>query len=352
MYDMKQIHLGDHVVGDNRPCLIIAEAGVNHNGDLEEAKSLVLSAKDVGADCVKFQTFRSERLVTRDAPKATYQLSSTDANESQREMLQKLELKSKEYTELMSFCDEQDIMFLSTPYNIEDVDFLDDLGVRAFKLSSMHAAEPCFAKYVAKKNKPIVLSTGMASLEEVDQVVKAILDTGNEQLILLQCTTNYPSTMAEVNIRAMVTLRDKFHTLVGYSDHTENETACIVSAALGACIVEKHFTLDKNKPGPDQNASANPSEFASLVKHIRNVETVMGDGIKRASAEEQLVAIGMRRSIVAKRKIEEGELITEDCLTLKRPSTGIKPSQIDNVLGRIARRTIEDDSLIVFSDLN
>ena len=348
---MKTIALGRYLVGGNNPCLIIAEAGVNHNGSLDEAKALVSSAKDIGADCVKFQTFRAEEVVTTYAPKASYQIKTTDPHESQREMLKKLELQPKDYKELISFCESEEIMFLSTPYNINDVDFLDELGVPAFKLSSMHAAEPCFAEYVAKKNKPIILSTGMASLDEVDHVVRAILETGNDQLILLQCTTNYPSTMADANIRAMATLQKKFNTLVGYSDHTENEIACITSVALGACIIEKHFTLDKRKPGPDQMASANPDEFERLVKHIRNAEVVLGDGIKRASAAEQFVALGMRRSIVARRKIEEGELITEDCLTLKRPSNGIKPSQINSVIGRIARRPILADSLIVFSDL-
>jgi N-acetylneuraminate synthase/N,N'-diacetyllegionaminate synthase len=340
------IEIENRNVGSGCPVFVIAEAGVNHNGDIELAKQLVCQAKRVGADCVKFQTFKAERVVTKNAEKADYQLKTTDPRESQLEMLRKLELNTQAYHELIRLCRKEGIVFLSTPYNIEDVDFLDDLGVGAFKLASIHVAEQCFLQYVACKGKPMILSTGMATLDEVALAVSAIRETGNEQLVLLQCTTNYPSRLQDANLRAMQTLADSFDTIAGYSDHTQNDIACVVSVGLGACVIEKHFTLDKTFPGPDQSSSADPAEFERLVESIRQAEVVLGSYSKEPCELERANASKMRRSIVTNRKIRKGEVISADMLTFKRPSGGIKPASIREITGRVAMRDIKTDQIL------
>lgn len=345
------ITIRDKIIGSGQPVFIIAEAGVNHNGDVGTAKALVKKAKRCSADCVKFQTFKSERVVLENAPKAKYQLSTTDPDESQIDLLKRLELPSESYEEIIDCCREHDIVFMSTPYNVEDVDFLDKLGVPIFKLPSICAAEPTFIRYVAEKGKPVILSTGMATLGEVEKAVTAFEETGNNQLILLQCTTNYPSRIEDANLLAMKTMRDAFNVLVGYSDHTQDDTACIISVALGAKVIEKHFTLDKELPGPDQSTSANPVEFSRLVKNIRNAEKSLGSTRKEPCAIEKKNAVGMRRSIVAKQNIDKGVALAIDMLTFKRPSTGIKPLYVVEIIGKSARRDIRVNSLIQWSDL-
>ncbi len=312
---------------------------------------MIHAAKECGADCVKFQTFKAEMVATREAPKANYQLETTDVHESQIEMLKKLEMPAASYKEIIEYCCEQDIIFLSTPYNIEDVDFLSGLGVSAFKLASMHIAEPHIIKYTAQKGKPIILSTGMADMAEVDNAVRTIRGTGNEDIVLLQCTTNYPSRLKDANLRAMLTMGDFFDVLVGYSDHTQNETACIVSVALGAKVIEKHFTLDKTLPGPDQSSSADPQEFACLVRNIHNAETVLGSTIKEPCEIEKKNAIGMRRSIVAMNNISKGTIISEEMLTFKRPSTGLEPRFFLDIVGCKAVKNIQANALIRWSDI-
>ena len=334
-----------------RPPYIIAEAGVNHNGDLAMAMELVRQAKICGADCVKFQTFKAERLVTKEAPKAEYQLKTTDAKESQIDMLKKLEMAEESYREILQCCQKNEIIFLSTPYNVEDVDFLDSLGVPAFKLASISAAEPWFAAYTAKKGKPVILSTGMATIGEVDETVRAIKETGNEQLILLQCTTNYPSSHEDANMLAMQTIQKAFGLQIGYSDHTQDDTACIVSVALGAKVIEKHFTLDKTLPGPDQSSSYDPEEFSRLVVSIRNAEKVLGSARKEPCEIEKINAEGMRRSIVAKMVIKRGSLLTNDMLTFKRPGNGLPPRLLKFLIGRKARNEINVNSMIVWNDI-
>ena len=347
----KECVIGNYVISKHSPVFIIAEAGVNHNGDLELAKQLVREAKNCGADCVKFQTFKATRVATKQAPKANHQLKTTDPGESQVDMLKKLEMPEEAYKKIIQCCQENEIIFLSTPYNIEDVDFLDQLGVPGFKLASISAAEPWFADYVAKKDKPIILSTGMATLGEVDETVSAILETGNDQMILLQCTTNYPSRNEDTNLRAMQTMRDTFEVLVGYSDHTQNDTACIVSVALGATVIEKHFTLDKALSGPDHLTSYEPKEFTRLVGRIRDAEKVLGSTRKEPCKIEKKNAVGMRRSIVSSQDISAGSYITDNMLTFKRPAKGLAPRYFEEVLGKKARRDIQADSHIKWSDL-
>ena len=347
----KEINISKYKIGDNQPVFIIAEVGVNHNGDLKLAKKLIIEAARCGADCVKFQTFKAERIVLNDSPKAHYQLKTTPVDESRLDMLQKLEMSMDAYAEIIKCCEENDVLFISTPYSIEDADFLDELGAPAFKLASIHAAEPWFARYVASKSKPVILSTGMVTLSELDSTVRAIKETGNNDLILLQCTTNYPSNIEDSNLLAMRTMQDAFNVIAGYSDHTDDDTACIVSVALGAKVIEKHFTLDKSLPGPDQTTSANPTEFSRLVKNIRNAELSLGTVIKEPCAIEKINEKGMRRSIVAKCNIDKGVKITDEMITLKRPSLGISPIYIDEILGRKTLNAITQDDLFRWSDI-
>lgn len=341
------ILIGSRAVGPREPVFIIAEAGVNHNGDLELAKALIREAKQCGADCVKFQTFKTERVVIPAAPKADYQMRTTAPTESQAEMIRKLELDPDAYPVLLDICARERILFLSTPANIEDVDFLNDLAVPAFKLASFQIVEPAFLRYVAEIGKPIILSTGMATLAEVEEAVSLIRDAGNNQVILLQCTTNYPSRPQDANLRAMQTMQAALDTLVGYSDHTKTETACVAAVALGACVIEKHFTLDKTMPGPDQSSSADPDEFMRLVKLIRETEMVLGSAVKAPVEAERRNAVSMRRSIVSKVTIPAGTLISEDMLCYKRPGSGIPPAMLNNVVGCVAVQNIPADTLVL-----
>jgi N-acetylneuraminate synthase/N,N'-diacetyllegionaminate synthase len=337
-------------IGAGHPAFVIAEAGVNHNGDPELARQLIRAAKAAGADCVKFQTFKAERVVTAAAPKAAYQLGTTDPAESQLAMLRSLELDPGVYRELLALAAAEGVAFFSTPYNEEDVDFLAGLGIGAFKLASLSVVEPAFLRYVARQGKPIVLSTGMATLDEVVRAVDAIRSAGNEQIVLLQCTTNYPSRLADVNLRAMLTMRDVCSVPVGYSDHTAGHTACIAAVALGACVIEKHFTLDKALPGPDHTTSCDPAEFAELMREIRATELLLGSAEKTPCEVERRNAIGMRRSIVARRAITAGEVLTSEMLAFKRPSTGIPPAQLDTLIGAVATRDIPADAMLTRED--
>jgi len=342
----RQIQIADRVVGINRPAFIIAEAGVNHNGDLATAKKLILAAKQAGADCVKFQTFKAEQVVTTHAPKASYQLNTTDPRESQLAMLKKLELKADDYQELISLCKEQELVFLSTPYHTDDVDFLETLDVPAFKIASGQAVEPHFLETVAKKGKPIILSTGMCTSSEVDEAVRVIRSTGNSQIVVMQCTTNYPSAAHDCNLRAMVTMQHALDVSVGYSDHTQSLTAAIVAISLGACVIERHFTLDKRLPGPDHSSSSEPHEFETLVSQVREAESILGSAIKDPAAVEKKNAIGMRRSLVAKKNMSAGTVFSWNNLTLKRPGTGISGKFSDLVIGKKARREIHENTVI------
>ena len=329
-----EILIGTRRIGAGRSCMVIAEAGVNHNGDLDRARELVLAAKRTGADCVKFQTFRADRIVSRNAPKAAYQLRTTDPDEGQTEMLRKLEMPDDWHRELFDLCNRADMLFLSTPYSFEDVDFLDRLGVSAFKLASIHCAEPQFVEYVARTGKPLILSTGMATLEEVDCAVSAARGTGNQSLVLLQCTTEYPARIEDSNLRAIATMREAFGVPVGFSDHSEASTACIAAVALGACVIEKHFTLDRGLPGPDHAASFDPAQFAALVAEIRAAESALGDGVKNPCAVERENMKTMRRSLAARRDLRAGDLLTVDAVTMLRPASGIKPARLGELVGK------------------
>lgn len=328
---------------------IIAEAGVNHNGKLDLALQLVDAAKTAGADCVKFQTFKAKDIVTASATKAQYQLEVTDNNESQLQMLKKLELDFDAHLALIEYCRKVKIEFLSTPYSVADVTFLGKLGVDSYKVASGQLVEPAFLQAVAKTGKRIFLSTGMATLAEVDDAVRTIRATGNDQLVLLQCTTNYPSRLQDANLLTIPTMAAAFGTVMGYSDHTQSDTACLVAIGLGARVIEKHLTLDKCLPGPDHAASANPEEFKRLCMAIREAELTLGSQMKEPSEAEVINARGMRRSLVASRRIKVGEIIRENMLTCKRPGTGISPKLLFEVVGCRATRDIMIDELITWA---
>ncbi|MEM9678771.1 MAG: N-acetylneuraminate synthase [Bacteroidota bacterium] len=341
--------IGKDKIGKDQPCFVIAEAGVNHNGNLETALELVRKAKEVGANCVKFQTFKADSVITRDAPKADYQLKVTSAKESQFEMLKKLELSKADFRKISDYCKEINITFLSTPYNKRDADLLYSLNVDAFKIASGQLVELSFLSYVAKFKKPIIISTGMATLAEVDDAVRAIRHAGNNEIVVLQCTTNYPSDISEANIKAMGSMGKSFDLYYGYSDHVSENYACYAAVALGAKVVEKHFTLDKSMRGPDHSASLDVVEFKNLISGIRAVESSLGSSVKSPTTSELKNISGMRRSIVANQLIHAGTIIKESMLEFKRPGTGIPPNQIDLFINKKAKQDILQDALITFS---
>lgn len=339
------------VIGPGRPCFVIAEAGVNHNGDLGLARQLVEVAASAGADAVKFQTFRAERLVTAGAPKAAYQQRQTDAEEGQLGMLRRLELSREGHLELMALCRKLGILFLSTPFEEESADLLEALGVEAYKLPSGEITNLPLLAHVARKGRPLILSTGMASLGEVEAAVEAITAAGNPDLALLHCVSSYPTAPADANLRAMATLASAFRRPVGYSDHTEGIAIPLAAVALGACILEKHFTLDRTLPGPDQQVSLEPDELRALVAGIRQVEAALGDGLKRPAACEINTAAVARKSLVAAVDIPEGAVLTAASIAIKRPGTGLAPALLPHLLGRRTRTAITRDALLRLEDL-
>ncbi len=341
-----QIKIGKRTVGPQGPCFIIAEAGVNHNGDTTLAKKLVDVAVEAGADAVKFQTFKTENVVTPNAEKAEYQKTTTGAAESQYEMIKKLELSEDDFWELSEYAEDAGIIFLSTPFDEESVDLLDLIEVPAFKISSGEITNFPLLKKVAQKSKPIILSTGMTTLGEVEEALNYLKKHGAEEIVLLHCTTSYPAPITSVNLRAMETLRCAFQVPVGYSDHTEGMTIPIAAAAMGACVIEKHFTLDRTLPGPDHQASLEPLELATMVKAVRDVELARGNGMKSPTKEEEAIKRVARRSIIAKRDICIGDVLTEEDLAIKRPGTGVEPRYFDSVVRKKARVTIQKDQVI------
>ena len=329
--------------------IIIAEAGVNHNGDIDLAKKLVVEAAAAGADMVKFQTFLANKIVSSRAPKAEYQKRTTDSGESQFEMIQKLELSRESHEVLIEECRRQGIGFFSTAFDSESFDMLLDLGcVDLIKIPSGEITNLPLLRYMTRLGKPVLLSTGMANLGEVEAAIKVIEAAGTPRhlITILHCTTEYPTPMEDVNLRAMVSMKQAFGVEVGYSDHTPGIEVAIAATALGATVIEKHFTLDRNLPGPDHKASLELHELKAMVNAIRNIEVALGDGIKQASRSELKNRPIARKSIVARREINAGELFSEDNLATKRPETGISPMFWDEIIGKIARRNFAVDELI------
>lgn len=325
---------------------IIAEAGVNHNGDYATALKMVDAAKAAGADAIKFQTFRSEQLVSKNAQKADYQKRNTHSSDSQLEMLRKLELGFEEFTALKQYCDGQGILFLSTPFDFDSIEFLNQLDLPLFKIPSGEITNLPYLMAVARTHRDVILSTGMADMAEIQAALHVLQQYGARRISLLHCTTEYPTPMEEVNLNAIGSLKQQFGLPVGYSDHTAGIEVAIAAAAIGAVIIEKHFTLDKTMDGPDHKASLEPSELTALVRAVRNIEAAMGDGVKQPTPSEIKNKSVARKSIVAARDIQEGELFSEKNLTVKRPGNGISPMKWFDVIGTPARRAFQEDELI------
>jgi len=343
---MAEVELGGGRVGPGNACFVIAEAGVNHNGDLDLARELVRVAARAGADAVKFQTFSAERLVTASAPKAAYQAARTDPKETQRGMLARLELNAGEHRELIQECERAGILFLSSAFDEESADLLEQLGVVAYKVPSGEITNLSYLRHLASKGRCLIVSTGMSTLDEVGSAVSAIRDTAEVPVVLLHCVSLYPAPAASANLLAMQTMRKAFEVPVGYSDHTEGHAVALAAVALGADMIEKHFTTDRSLPGPDHAASLEPEELRLLVEGIRTVQSARGDGLKRPTAEEAATAAVARKSLVAARDIAAGETIERDMLAIQRPGTGLPPAKLDWVIGRRARTTIRVGSVI------
>lgn len=328
--------------------VIIAEAGVNHNGDYELAKQLVLKAKAAGVDYVKFQTGVPKLLVSKFAVMADYQKANTGKEESQLEMLKKINLKLEDFAPLKAYCEEIGIKFISTPFDLVSIDVLESLDMDFWKIPSGEVTNYPYLVKIAKTHRPVVMSTGMCEVNEIRDALNVLLDNGltKDKISLLHCNTEYPTPMKDVNLRAMLELKDEFGVRVGYSDHTQGIEVPIAAVAMGAEIIEKHFTLDHNMPGPDHKASLEPQELKAMVSAIRNIEQAVGNGHKHVSESERKNIAIARKSIIASRNIKQGEVLSEENLTVKRPGNGINPMRWNEVIGKTAIRDFAEDELI------
>ncbi len=328
--------------------MIIAEAGVNHNGSLERALRMIDAAASAGADIIKFQSFKTEKLVTADAPKAAYQQTNTGETGSQFGMLKKLELAEDAHVLLMNYCREKGITFMSTPFDAESAEMLNCLNVEMFKVGSGDLTNLPLLRQLAGYGRPIILSTGMADMDEIEKALEVVINGGlvKEKIIVLHANTDYPTPYSDVNLTAMLAIKRKFGVTVGYSDHTDGIEVPVAAVALGAQVIEKHFTLDRNLEGPDHKASLEPAELSAMVRSIRNIEIALGNGKKIPSAGERKNMAAARKSIVAACTIYKGELFTEENLTVKRPGTGICPLRWDQIIGTFATRDYRKDELI------
>jgi len=340
------IPIGNKAVGNGKPCFIIAEAGVNHNGDLSLARKLIDVAYESGADAIKFQTFKTSHLVTCNAEKAEYQKKNDSLNPTQFGMLEKLELSDNDFKKLSTYARKKGILFLSTAFDEESVDLLIRLDVPAFKIPSGEITNfPCLEK-IARQKKPVILSTGMSTLEEVREAVTCLQEHGCRDIILLHCTTSYPAPLESVNLQVMDTLRDVFHLPVGYSDHTEGILVPVAAVARGACVIEKHITLDRTLSGPDHAASIEPNELKRMIDTVRKVEQALGTADKKPESCEIGNRNVVRKSVVASEHIRKGSLLQESMLALKRPGTGIEPKYMKDLVGKRVKTAIEKDTLI------
>ncbi len=336
-------------MSEMKKVLIIAEAGVNHNGSIELAKKLVDAAALAGVDYVKFQSFKAENLVSKDAKKAEYQqINMADGNDSQFTMLKKLELSPEQHIELIAYCNEKGIKFFSTAFDLESIDFLASLKLGLWKIPSGEITNYPYLKQIALKKEPVILSTGMCDMTDIDNAIQVLLKFGvtKEQITVLHCNTEYPTPMHDVNLNAMQTIADKFEVNIGYSDHTKGIEVPIAAVALGATVIEKHFTLDKTMEGPDHKASLEPQELIAMTTAIRNIEMALGSGEKKVTSSEINNKSVARKSIVASQYIQVGDVLTESNLTVKRPGTGISPMLWENVLGTKATKSYQPDELI------
>jgi N-acetylneuraminate synthase/N,N'-diacetyllegionaminate synthase len=348
------IQLGGRSVGDGQPVFFIAEAGVNHNGDTALARELVDAAADAGADAVKFQTFLAENLNTRHAPKTTYHIETTggDANQTWFDLLKTQEMDLSMHEAVMARCAERGILFLSTPYDLPSVDLLEHVDVCAYKLASTDTTNLPLIRYVARTGKPLILSSAMCSMAEVEAAVAAARDAGLDDVIMLQCTGNYPASASDANVRVIPTYRERLDCLVGYSDHTPTMVSAVAAIALGACVVEKHITMDRELPGPDHRMSLPPAELAAAVRDVRDATACLGSAEKTPVANEAENRLKLRKSVVFARDLIAGTVVAEVDLTAKRPGTGIEPGRQHTFVGRrLARDVVADEFVEENSDM-
>lgn len=343
---MKSIRIGNRIIGKGRPCYIIAEAGVNHNGDLRIAKKLVKAAAKAGADAVKFQTFSADSIVTKTAQKAAYQKRTSDATETQYEMLKRLELSHDAFVVLSAHAEKCGIEFLSSPFDQKSVDLLEFIGVRAFKIPSGELTNIPLLEQVGRYKKPVILSTGMADMDEIREGITAINHGGTKEIVLLHCVTSYPAPLESTNLLMIPTLEKAFNLPVGFSDHTQGIIAALLARALGACIIEKHFTLDRKLSGPDHTASLEPAELANLIRQVRLAESALGNGVKHVRKTEAAIRKIARKSLVAATTIPEGTRITQDMIAMKRPGTGIETKHLTALIGKLTRNAIRKDTVL------
>ncbi|HHB93835.1 MAG TPA: N-acetylneuraminate synthase [Campylobacterales bacterium] len=327
---------------------IIAEAGVNHNGSIKLAKELIDIAKEAGADAVKFQTFKTESLVSKNAKKADYQKQTTDKNESQFDMIKKLELNLDTHRELISYCNQKKIMFLSTPFDHESIEMLDSLGLKIFKIPSGEITNLPYLRHIGRLKKRVILSTGMADIGEIEDALDVLIMAGTlkDNITVLHANTMYPTPMEDVNLRAMITIGKTFDISYGYSDHTLGIEVDIAAVAMGASVIEKHFTVDKTMEGPDHKASLEPKELNDLVKAIRNIELALGNSIKKPSKSEIPNMKIARKSIIASKDIKRGDILSEENITIKRPGNGISPMRWNEIIGTQSTKDYNEDELI------
>jgi len=345
---MKKIKIGRRLVGENEPCFIIAEAGSNHNRKLDQAFKLIDVAKESGADAVKFQTYSAETIYSKKTPKPEYlkKKKMSGEKESLWDIIKKIEMPRDWHPKLKEYCDKKGIMFLSTPFDLKAVDELDKVGMEAFKIASFEITHLPLLEAAAKTGKPIILSTGMADLTDIKDALDVIYRQGNRNVVLLHCAINYPPKYEDLNLRAMDTMRKEFDLPVGFSDHTMDIVSDIAAVALGACVIEKHFTLDRNLPGPDHPFALEPEELKKMVQAIRDTEKSLGSSEKKhTKAEEEMYRIG-RRSLVAAKKISKGTKITREMIEVKRPGYGIPTKMMDQVVGRTAKVDIDEDDIL------
>lgn len=350
---MSVIQIGKRLVGDGQPCFLVAEVGINHNGDIGLAKQMIDVATECGVDAVKFQTFKADEFVGSTGESYTYRSQGKEVTESMYEMFKRYEFSREEWEIILAYCKDRDITFFSTPQNPSDLDFILSLvKLPAIKVGSDDLTNLPLLRYYAAKGLPMIVSAGMATLGEIEDAVNTIRGAGNEDLIILHCVSSYPADADEVNLKRIKTIEQAFHVIVGFSDHTIGSVAAVGAVALGAKVVEKHFTLAKDLPGPDHWFSANPEELRKLVDDVRFVEKALGSSVITPTQKEWGMRNIARRSIVAKRDIDKGDIISEDMLTLKRPGIGLPPKFIEHVLGKEARVFIKKDELIDFSKVS
>lgn len=348
---MQTFKIGKHTIGSGHPTFIIAEAGVNHNGDPELAKRLIDVAAEAGADAVKFQTFKAKDGMTRAVKKASYQATNTGSEGTMYDMVRRLELEYDVFNDLKTYCEEKGILFLSSPHTPDATPFLANL-IPAFKIGSGDLDNLPFLQEAAGYGLPMILGTGMSDLQEVREAIEAIREAGGRDIAVLHCTTSYPCAMEDVNLRAMLTMQKELDVWVGYSDHTPGIVVPVMAVAHGAPIIEKHFTLDKEMDGPDHKASLDPAELRAMVQAVRAAEAALGYAEKKPTPKENEIKPLVRKSVVANVGIPKGTVISEEMLIIKRPGTGIRPKHLHEVIGRVAKADIEDDTLVKWEDLS